>query len=145
MGDNRRLVAFGYKLSFGVVKVKPTGGYPAVAATDSVPGGKIDLAPADSVGMADDDDRLERFISGTLRSVGNQLSEAKRAYSDGKRAAMAGLPQDDDGRARIVCRRHADRRAVSLDEQARPECFDPDHPDCQGCIEDIDDGTIETW
>ncbi|MDS0260252.1 hypothetical protein NDI56_12685 [Haloarcula sp. S1CR25-12] len=95
--------------------------------------------------MGDDDDRLERFISGTIRSVGSQLSEAKRAYSDGKRAAMAGLPRDENGRARIVCRRHAERRAVSLDERARPECFDPDHPDCQGCIEDIDAGSIETW
>jgi len=95
--------------------------------------------------MADEDDRLSRFISGTMRSVGDQLSDAKRAYSDGKRAAMAGLPRDDDGRARIVCRRHADRRAVSLDDAVRPECFDPDHPDCQGCVEDIDDGTVETW
>ena len=95
--------------------------------------------------MGDDDDRLERFISGTLRSVGNQLSEAKRAYSDGKRATMAGLPRDDDGRARIVCRRHADRRAVAVDAEGRPACFDADHPDCQGCVEDIEAGTIETW
>ena len=95
--------------------------------------------------MADEDDRLERFIGGTLRSVGEQLSDAKRAYSDGKRATLAGLPRDETGRARIVCRRHADRRAVSLDEQGRPECFDPEHPDCRGCVEDIDDGTVETW
>ena len=92
-----------------------------------------------------DDDRVERFISGALRSVGKQLSEAKRAYSDSKRAALAGLPRDEDGRARIVCRRHAERRAVSLDDQGRPECFDPDHPDCQGCVEDIADESIETW
>lgn len=95
--------------------------------------------------MADDDDRLERFIGGALRSVGNQLSEAKRAYSDGKRAAKAGLPRDEDGKARLVCRRHAERRAVSLDESGRPECFDPDHPDCKGCVEDIRDGSVETW
>lgn len=92
-----------------------------------------------------DDDRVERYISGALRSVGKQLSEAKRAYSDSKRTALAGLPQDEDGRARIACRRHAERRAVSLDEAARPECFDPDHPDCQGCVEDIADGSVETW
>ncbi|MBX0322499.1 hypothetical protein EGH21_05595 [Halomicroarcula sp. F13] len=92
-----------------------------------------------------DEARLGRFIQGTLRSVGNQLSEAKRAYSDGKRAALAGLPRDEDGRARIVCRRHAERRAVSLDPVSRPDCFDADHPDCQGCVEDIRDGTVETW
>ncbi|WP_254272749.1 DUF7091 family protein [Haloarcula marina] len=98
--------------------------------------------------MSDGDDRgdrLGRFIEGALRSVGDQLSEAKRAYSDGKRAALAGLPRDEDGRARIVCRRHAEYRAVSLDPASRPDCFDPDHPDCQGCVEDIRDETIETW
>jgi len=95
--------------------------------------------------MADSDDRLERFLTGTLRTVEEQLSEAKRAYSDGKRAALAGLPSDENGRARIVCRRHAERRAVSLDPASRPACFDADHPDCQGCVEDIRDGTVETW
>jgi hypothetical protein len=55
------------------------------------------------------------------------------------------LPADDEGRARIVCRRHAERRAVSLDDAARPECFDPDHQDCRGCVEDVRDGVVETW
>jgi len=95
--------------------------------------------------MGDDDDRLERFISGTLRSVGNQLSEAKRAYSDSKRTALAGLPQDEDGRARIACRRHADRRAVLIDGEGQPACFDADHPDCRGCAEDVREGVVETW
>jgi hypothetical protein len=95
--------------------------------------------------MADDDDRLKRFIGTALRSVGTQLSEAKQAYSNGKRAAAAGLPRDSEGRGRIVCRRHAERRAVSLDEEGRPTCFDPEHPDCRGCVEDIEDGSIETW
>ncbi|WP_276273441.1 DUF7091 family protein [Haloarcula litorea] len=93
----------------------------------------------------DDDDRVERFLRDAVRSVGTQLSEAKRAYADGKRAALAGLPRDEDGRARVVCRRHAERRAVSLDPQARPDCFDADHPDCRGCVEDIRDGSVETW
>ncbi|WP_135303459.1 DUF7091 family protein [Haloarcula amylovorans] len=92
-----------------------------------------------------DSERLGRFIQQTVRSVENQLSDAKRAYSDGKRAALAGLPTDEDGRARIVCRRHAEYRAVSLDPASRPNCFDADHPDCQGCVEDIRDGSIETW
>jgi len=91
-----------------------------------------------------DDDRLSRFVR-NLRSAGQQLSDAKRAYSDGKRAAKAGLPRDDAGRAQIVCRRYAERRAVSLDEQVRPACFDAEHPDCQGCAEDIHSGDVETW
>jgi hypothetical protein len=92
-----------------------------------------------------DDERLARFIRDGLRSAGRQLSDAKRAYSNGKRATLAGLPRDDEGRARIVCRRYAERRAVSLDDRLRPVCYDADHPDCQGCVEDIEDGTIETF
>ncbi|MFB6224595.1 MAG: hypothetical protein ABEH86_13110 [Haloarcula sp.] len=92
-----------------------------------------------------DDDRLERFIRDTLQSAGRQLSDAKKAYHNGKRSAKAGLPRDEEGRARIVCRRHAEYRAVSMDEETRPVCFDAEHPDCQGCVEDIRDGTIETW
>jgi len=95
--------------------------------------------------MADGDgDRLSLFRR-ALRSTGRQLSDAKRAYSDGKRAALAGLPRDEAGRACLVCRRHAERRAVSLDPQSRPACFDADHVDCRGCVEDIRDGTVETW
>ncbi|MFC7018464.1 MULTISPECIES: DUF7091 family protein [Haloarcula] len=92
-----------------------------------------------------DDDRLGRFIRDGLRSAGRQLSDAKRAYSNGKRAALAGLPSDDEGRARIVCRRYAERRAAALDEQLRPVCYDADHPDCQGCLEDIRAGSVETF
>ncbi|MFC4551943.1 MULTISPECIES: DUF7091 family protein [Halorussus] len=91
------------------------------------------------------DDRLEHFLRSKLRSAGRQYADAKRAYSDARRAALADLPQDEQGRARIVCRRHAERRAVSLDTAARPDCFDPDHPDCRGCAEDVRDGRIETW
>ncbi|MBV0902360.1 DUF7091 family protein [Haloarcula salina] len=92
-----------------------------------------------------DDERLGRFIKSTLQSAGRQLSDAKRAYRNGKRSARAGLPRDEEGRARIVCRRHAEYRATAMDEEARPVCFDAEHPDCQGCVEDIRDGTIETW
>jgi predicted RNase H-like HicB family nuclease len=92
-----------------------------------------------------DDDRLARFIRDTLQSAEQQLSEAKQAYQNGKRSAEAGLPRDEEGRARIVCRRHAEYRAVAMDEQRRPVCYDAENPDCQGCVEDIRDGTIETW
>jgi len=91
------------------------------------------------------DDRLESFLRSKIRSVGRQYADAKRAYSNARRSALANLPQDDDGRARIVCRRYAERRAVELDAEARPACFDPDHPDCEGCVRDVRDGRIETW
>jgi hypothetical protein len=80
-----------------------------------------------------------------LNSVGRQFEEAKRAYTDAKTATLADLPTDGDGRAKIVCRRHAEKRAVSIDADGRPECYDSDHPDCQGCVEDIRNGRIETW
>lgn len=98
-------------------------------------------------GMSDDldDGRLRRFLRSKLRSAGRQYEEARRAYGAGKAAAAADLPRDDDGNAHIVCRRYAERRTVELDQAARPTCFDPDHQDCQGCVEDIRDGRIETW
>jgi hypothetical protein len=91
-----------------------------------------------------DDGRLRRFVE-NLRAAGDQFAAAKRAYSDAKRSALADLPQDDRGRAKIVCRRYAERRAVALDDAGRPACFDPDHTDCQGCVEDVRDGVVETW
>jgi len=89
--------------------------------------------------------RLERALRAGLRSAGRQLIEARRAYRSARAAARAGVPTDDDGRARIVCRRHAERRAVRLDEEFGPDCFDADHRDCRGCREDVRDGRVETW
>jgi hypothetical protein len=92
-----------------------------------------------------DEDRVERIIRQKLRSAGQQVGEAKRAYRNAKRAAQADLPFDDEGNARIVCRRHAERRAVELDAEYRPECFDAQSVDCQGCVEDVRAGDVETW
>lgn len=89
--------------------------------------------------------RLERLLRTKLNTVGRQFEEAKRAYSDAKTTTLAELPTDDSGKAKIVCRRHAEKRAVAVDTEGRPECYDPDHADCRGCVEDIDDGRIETW
>jgi hypothetical protein len=89
--------------------------------------------------------RLKRLIRTKLYSAGKQVEEARRAYSDAKTAALAELPTDDEGRARIVCRRHAEKRAVSLDAEGRPACYDSDHQDCRGCVEDIREDRIETW
>lgn len=89
--------------------------------------------------------RIERLLKAKFNSVGKQYEETKRVYTDAKAAALADLPTDDEGRARIVCRRHAEKRAVSVDPECRPACFDPEHPDCRGCVEDIRDDRIETW
>lgn len=92
-----------------------------------------------------DRDRLTRFLRTTMRNAGRQLAEARHAYDSARESALADLPTDDNSRAQLVCRRHAERRAVRLDGDARPVCFDADHPDCAGCVEDIRDGCIETW
>lgn len=89
--------------------------------------------------------RLVQFIRGRLRTTGRQYAEARQAYSEAKAAALRGVPQDENGRAKIVCRRHAERRAVRLDSAGRPACYESDHPDCEGCVEDIHESRIETW
>ena len=89
--------------------------------------------------------RLQRLLRTKLRSAGKQYAEAKRAYSDARTAAAVEVPTDEAGRAKIVCRRHAERRRVSLDDAARPHCFDAEHRDCRGCVEDIREDRIETW
>lgn len=90
------------------------------------------------------DDRLEWFIRTRLRGVGRRVEEARTAYQEGQAAAY-GLPTDERGRGRIVCRRYAERRAVSVDSKGRPSCFDAEHPDCRGCAEDVHEGVVETW
>lgn len=98
--------------------------------------------------------RLERFVRSKLRRAGEeyeqwrgstdaQLSEAREAYRVAKNARS--LPSDEAGRARIVCRRYAERRAAMLDENYRPACYEAGHPDCEGCAEDVREGRIETW
>jgi len=81
----------------------------------------------------------------TARS-GEPLEEARDAYERGKSVASTPeLPTNDDGEARIVCRRYAEKRAVEVDAESRPACYEADHPDCEGCVADIEDGRIETW
>lgn len=92
-----------------------------------------------------DPDQLTRFLRNKLRDAGAEYERAKQAYGSAKQSALADLPTDEEGQARIVCRRYAERRAVALDGQGRPDCFDADHPDCQGCVEDIREDRIETW
>jgi hypothetical protein len=98
--------------------------------------------------------RLERFIRTTLQEAGEQyeslrtstdgqLEEAREAYYSARN--VHGLPTDEHGRVKLVCRRHAERRVALLDDQYRPACYEADHPDCEGCAEDVREGRIETW
>jgi hypothetical protein len=89
------------------------------------------------------DDRLERFVRTTFRSAGRRYAEARKAYREGRDTPA--LPRDEEGRVRIVCRRAAERRAVALDDAGRPECYEAGHPDCEGCVEDVHEGVVETW
>ncbi len=91
-----------------------------------------------------DGDRLARFVRTKLRNAGRQYEQARRAFGEGRTETLTELPTTE-GKARIVCRRHAEKRAVRLDSEARPDCFEAGHPDCEGCVEDIRDGCIETW
>ena len=91
------------------------------------------------------DERLRRFARRALRNAGRQYEEARRAYREGRDRSPVDLPTDDDGRARIVCRRYAEKRAVAVDDEGRPACFEAGHPDCEGCVEDVRDGIVETW
>ena len=96
-----------------------------------------------------DQDRFERFVRTTFRRAGKRYAEARRAYREGRAergdAQTFDLPTDDEGRARLVCRRHAERRAVRVDSDGRPDCFEAGHPDCEGCTEDVREGVVETW
>jgi hypothetical protein len=89
------------------------------------------------------DDRLERFLRTKLQSAGRSWEDTRRAYREGRR--VGDLPTDEEGRARIVCRRYAERRRTRVDDRGRPACYDPDHDDCRGCVEDVREGRIETW
>ena len=92
-------------------------------------------------------ERVERFLRDRLRNAGRQYARARTAFSEGKAGVDTAddLPTDEEGRAKLVCRRYAEKRAVELDEKGRPACFDADHTDCVGCVEDIEAGRIETW
>ena len=88
-----------------------------------------------------DSDRVSRF----LRHIGRQFEEARTEFGRARTEALADLPTDGDGNVRLVCRRHAEKRAVALDRAGRPACFEEGHPDCEGCVEDIRADRIETW
>ena len=91
-------------------------------------------------GMPDSDvfDAIRRLA----KRAGEQVETARTEYRRGR--IEGALPTDDEGRVRLVCRRHAEKRAVHL-EDGRPECFESDHPACESCAADVDEGVVETW
>jgi hypothetical protein len=94
------------------------------------------------------DERVESFLRDRLRAAGRTYERTRTAVQEGEAAVGdtdETLPTDEDGRAKIVCRRHATKRAVALDAEGRPACFEAGHTDCVGCVEDIEADRIETW
>ncbi|WP_336362250.1 DUF7091 family protein [Halalkalicoccus salilacus] len=89
--------------------------------------------------------RVNRFLRSKIREAGRQYEMARSSYRDGRDSDLDDVPRDEADRARIVCRRYAEKRAVTLDSEGRPACYDADHPDCEGCVEDLHAGTIEIW
>ncbi len=89
--------------------------------------------------------RVNRFLRTKLRAAGRQYEQARNTYREGRDSVREEIPPSGIDRARIVCRRYAEKRAVDLDSEQRPACYEADHPDCEGCVEDLHSGTIETW
>lgn len=89
--------------------------------------------------------RVNRLLRAKLRAAGRQYERARNTYEEGRDSVPEDLPPGGVDRARIVCRRYAERREVDLDGEDRPACYEADHPDCEGCVEDLHGGTIETW
>lgn len=85
---------------------------------------------------------LGEWVKKAARRAGRTMESASEEYTEGRVAGS--LPRDEEGRVKIVCRRHAEKRAVHL-EEARPECFEEGNPDCESCATDVRDGYVETW
>lgn len=120
------------------------------------------------------DERLKSFLRKQFREAGREYARARDAYQSGQKCAetedntdsvtngqenqneatseqeemdtpSSVFACDDTGQVRIVCRRAAEKRSVTVDSEARPSCFESGHPDCEGCVRDIRDGIVETW
>lgn len=85
---------------------------------------------------------IGEWVRSAARRAGRTLERAREEYTAGR--VSGSLPRDDDGRARIVCRRYAEQRAVHV-EDGRPACFEAGNADCESCARDVQDGHVETW
>lgn len=96
-------------------------------------------------------EKFRRVLRQEARKAGRRYAETKRAYREGRESSEPavdpsrfGLPAED-GEARIVCRRYAERRTVAVDAEGRPVCFEAGNTACEGCAEDVREGRVETW
>ncbi|MFB6163205.1 MAG: hypothetical protein ABEJ86_07205 [Halococcoides sp.] len=89
--------------------------------------------------MAELPDWLRRHA----RRAGRRLERTRKAFREGRERSRQDRPDAD--RIGLGCRRHADRRVVDLDGAGRPACFEAGHPDCEGCLDDIEAGRLDTW
>lgn len=105
------------------------------------------LVPAAQISGMADRSSWGGLFRRAARTAGRKYAETRMAYETGRADGdpTADLPTGEDGKARIVCRRYAERRAVAIDDAGHPECFEAGHPDCEGCAEDIRDSRVETW
>ncbi|MFW6436005.1 MAG: DUF7091 family protein [Halococcoides sp.] len=86
---------------------------------------------------------LPDWLREHARSAGRRLERTRRAFEEGQERSRHDRP--DAERIGLVCRRHAERRVVDLDAAGRPACFEVGHPDCEGCLADLDAGRLERW
>lgn len=86
---------------------------------------------------------LGKWVKKAARRAGRTVEAASEEFSVGK--LQSSLPQDEEGRAKIVCRRHTERRAVDIEGNGEPACFEAENADCESCAEDIREGHVETW
>lgn len=98
------------------------------------------------------EERVAEFVQKAVRHAGQKATEVKLAYIEGREEARDrrgadrfGLPTTENDDARIVCRRYAERRAVPVSIHGVPPCFEEGSVDCEGCVEDLQEGHIETW
>jgi hypothetical protein len=85
---------------------------------------------------------LGSLFRSAARKAGRTVGAVDDEFSEGR--IEGALPQDEAGQVKIVCRRYAERRAVELDSGV-PTCHEEGIPDCESCLEDLEDGTVETW
>jgi len=101
-----------------------------------------DAAVANQGDAAEEESGSRGFL-GNIKNARTQLGDAKDAFSNARGAGS--LPTDEEGRVRLVCRRYEERRLAPLDDKGRPSCYEAGNEACEGCVEAVRDGSVDTW